>query len=55
MDEQIEYTTSKDKTDWFSNYVLTKEQVTRLIQNKIDRAKVYQEAIKKVNQLTYTD
>jgi hypothetical protein len=26
-----------------------------LIQNKIDRAKVYQEAIKKVNQLTYTD
>jgi hypothetical protein len=55
MDEQIEYTTSKDKTDWFSNYVLTKEQVVQLIQNKIDRAKVYQEAIKKVNQLTYTD
>jgi hypothetical protein len=55
MDEQIEYTTSKDKTDWFSSYVLTKEQVVQLIQNKIDRAKVYQEAIKKVNQLTYTD
>ena len=55
MDEQIEYTTSKDKTDWFSNYVLTKEQVAQLIQNKIDRAKVYQEATKKVNQLTYTD
>jgi hypothetical protein len=55
MDEQIEYTTSKDKTDWFSNYVLTKEQVVQLIQNKIDRAKVYHEAIKKVNQLTYTD
>ena len=55
MDEQIEYTTSKDKTDWFSNYVLTKEQVAQLIQNKIDRAKVHQEAIKKVNQLTYTD
>ena len=55
MDEQIEYTTSKDKTDWFSNYVLTKEQVAQLIQNKIDRAKVYQEANKKVNQLTYTD
>jgi hypothetical protein len=55
MDEQIEYTTSKDKTDWFSNYVLTKEQVVQLIQNKIDRARLYQEAVKKVNQLTYTD
>ena len=55
MDEQIEYTTSKDKTDWFSNYVLTKEQVAQLIENKINRAKVHQEAIKKVNQLTYTD
>jgi len=55
MDKQIEYATSKDKTDWFSNHVLTKEQVAQLIQNKIDRAKVYQEATKKVNQLTYTD
>jgi hypothetical protein len=55
MDEQIEYTTSKDKTGWFSNHVLTKEQVARLIENKFERAKVYQEATKKVNQLTYTD
>ena len=55
MDEQIEYTTSKNKTDWFSNYVLTKEQVAQLIENKLERAKVYQEATKKVNQLTYTD
>jgi hypothetical protein len=26
-----------------------------LIENKFERAKVYQEATKKVNQLTYTD
>ena len=52
MDKQIEYTTSKDKTDWFNNYVLTKEQVAQLIQNKIDRAKIYQEANKKVRLLT---
>ena len=42
MDEQIEYKTSENKTDWFSNHVLTKEQVAQLIQNKIDRAKIYQ-------------
>ena len=55
MDKEIEYETSEDKRDWFSNHVLTKEQVAQLIQNKIDRAKVYQEAVKKVNKLTYTD
>ena len=42
MDEQIEYTTSETKHDWFSTYVLTKEQVAQLIQNKVDRARVYQ-------------
>ena len=42
MDEQIEYTTSETKHDWFSNHVLSKEQLAQLIQNKIDRAKVYQ-------------
>ena len=42
MDEQIEYKTSENNTDWFSNHVLTKEQVAQLIQNKIDRAKIYQ-------------
>jgi hypothetical protein len=26
-----------------------------LIENKLERARVHQEAIKKVNQLTYTD
>ena len=55
MDKEIEYETSEDKRDWFSNHVLTKEQLAKLIQNKIDRAKVYQEAVKKVNRLTYTD
>ena len=52
MDEQIQYKTSENKQDWFSNHVLTKEQVAQLIQNKIDRARVYQEAIKKANKLS---
>ena len=55
MDKHIEYTTSETKHDWFSTYVLTKEQVAQLIENKFQRARVYQEAAKKVNQLTYTD
>jgi len=55
MDKEIQYKTSETKRDWFSNYVLTKEQVAQLIQNKINRARVYQENAKKVNQLTYTD
>jgi len=55
MDKQIEYKTSENKQDWFSNHVLTKEQVAQLIEDKLQRAKVYQEAVKKVNQLTYTD
>ena len=54
MDEQIEYKTSENKQDWFSNHVLTKEQVAQLIENKFQRAKIYHEATKKVNQLTYT-
>jgi hypothetical protein len=55
MDEQIEYKTSENKQDWFSNHVLTKEQVAQLIQNKIDRARIYQKANEKVNKLTYND
>jgi hypothetical protein len=55
MDEQIEYKTSETKRDWFSNHVLTNEQVAQLIEDKFQRAKVHHEAIKKVNQLTYTD
>ena len=55
MDEQIEYKTSENKQDWFSNHVLTKEQVAQLIENKLERARVHHEAAKKVNQLTYTD
>ena len=42
MDNDIEYKTSETKGDWFSNHVLTKEQVAQLIQNKIDRARIYQ-------------
>ena len=55
MDEQIEYNTSENKQDWFSNHVLTKEQVAQLIENKLERARVHHETTKKVNRLTYTD
>ena len=55
MDKEIQYKTTETKRDWFSNHVLTKEQVAQLIENKFQRARVHQEAVKKVNQLTYTD
>jgi hypothetical protein len=44
MEDVIEYkkTSSDDKQDWFSNHVLTKEQVAQLICNKFERAKLYQ-------------
>jgi hypothetical protein len=42
MDKEIEYKTSEKKHDWFSNHVLTKEQLAQLIQNKMDRARIYQ-------------
>ena len=42
MDNDIQYKTSEAKHDWFSTHVLTKEQLAQLIQNKIDRAKIYQ-------------
>lgn len=42
MDNEIEYKTSEKKQDWFSNHVLSKEQLAQLIQNKIDRARIYQ-------------
>jgi hypothetical protein len=51
MDKEIQYKTSEAKRDWFSNHVLTKEQVAQLIQNKIDRARTYQEATNKANKL----
>ena len=54
MEDVIEYNkaSSDDKTDWFSNHVLTKEQVAQLIRNKIERAKVYQ---RKVDEKFYFD
>ena len=55
MDKHIEYKTSETKRDWFSTHVLTKEQVAQLIENKLERARVHQEAVKKVNRLTYSD
>lgn len=43
MEDVIEYdkASSDDKTDWFSNHVLTKEQVAQLIRNKFERATYY--------------
>jgi len=55
MDIKIQLKPSDEKRDWFTNHVLTKEQLAQLIQNKIDRVKTYQEAVKKVKKLTYTD
>ena len=51
MDKEIQYKTSENKQDWFSNHVLTKEQVAQLIENKFQRAKIYHEATKKANKL----
>ena len=51
MDKEIQYKTSENKQDWFSNHVLTKEQVAQLIENKLQRAKVFQEATRKANKL----
>lgn len=50
MEDVIEYNkaSSDDKTDWFSNHVLTKEQVAQLIRNKFERAKLYQRKEDKV-------
>ena len=49
MDKEIQYKTSETKRDWFSNHVLTKEQVAQLIENKLERARVFQEATRKAN------
>ena len=51
MDKRIEYKTSETKRDWFSTHELTKEQLAQLIQNKIDRAKVYHMNVNKVKSL----
>ena len=42
MDNKIQYKTSETKRDWFTDHVLTKEQLAQLIANKLQRAKVYQ-------------
>ena len=42
MEKEIEYKTSEKRHDWFSNHVLSKEQLAQLIQYKMDRARIYQ-------------
>lgn len=51
MDNDIQYKTSEAKHDWFSTHVLSKEQVAQLIQNKIDRARIYQKSAEQVKKL----
>jgi hypothetical protein len=41
MDIKIQLKPSDEKRDWYKNHVLTKEQLAKLIQEKIQRAKVY--------------
>ena len=48
MDKEIQYKTSETKRDWFSNHVLTKEQVAQLIENKLERARVHHELLRKL-------
>jgi hypothetical protein len=52
MKNVIESGSSEKKRDWFTEHVLSKEQLAQLILNKIERAKLYQEATKKVLALT---
>ena len=42
MKNVVESGSSEKKRDWFSDHVLSKEQVAQLIANKLQRAKVYQ-------------
>jgi hypothetical protein len=42
MEVEIEFKASDEKDDWFSNHVLTKEQLAQLIHNKFERATYYQ-------------
>jgi hypothetical protein len=45
METKIQSKSSEEKRDWYSNHVLTKEQLAQLIQNKFQRAKVYHTAM----------
>ena len=42
MKSVVELSSSETKRDWFTEHVLSKEQVAQLIANKLQRAKVYQ-------------
>ena len=52
METKIQSKPSDEKRDWFSDHELTKDKLAQLIQKKIDRIRVYQEATEKVNKLT---
>ena len=42
MKNVVESGSSEKKRDWFTEHVLSKEQVAQLKANKLQRAKVYQ-------------
>jgi hypothetical protein len=46
MKNVVELGSSEKKRDWFTEHVLSKEQVAQLIANKLQRAKVYQNLYK---------
>ena len=46
MDSKIEYGSS-DKREWYKNHTLTEEQKRKLIEEKINKAKQYLNALAK--------
>jgi hypothetical protein len=48
LEKVLEFGTSDDKRDWFSNHVLTKEQREKLIEDKVQRYLSQKEFDKKV-------
>ena len=47
MDNKIQYTTNENK-EWYNQHSLTIEQLKKLIEDKLERARLYHQAIKQV-------
>ena len=50
MDNKIEYKTN-EKSDWLKTHTLTSEEVKKLIDNKLERARAQSEANRKLNKV----
>ena len=50
MDNKIEYKTN-ERNDWLKAYTLTSEEFKKLIDNKLERARVQSEANRKLNKV----